>query len=145
MRPVKLFRGLEAASPLKDELLSRGVDFVIVRENSEGLYSRMGGLTEHNATDINLFTERGVRRILEFAFQLAEKRDKRLISVDKANVLSASLVLAQEIRGDGRKSSANQMFFATGGFFLSLSFARPLAAQVGRDCNRQYVRRYYRR
>jgi 3-isopropylmalate dehydrogenase len=91
LRPVKLFRGLEAASPLKDELLSRGVDFVIVRENSEGLYSRMGGLTEHNATDINLFTERGVRRILEFAFQLAEKRGKSLISVDKANVLSASL------------------------------------------------------
>lgn len=91
LRPVKLFRGLEAASPLKDELLQRGVDFVIVRENSEGLYSRMGGLTEHNATDINLFTERGVRRILEFAFQLAEKRGKNLISVDKANVLSASL------------------------------------------------------
>ena len=91
LRPVKLFRGIEAASPLKDALLRKGVDFVIVRENSEGLYSRMGGITETSATDINLFTERGVRRILEFAFQLAEKRDKRLISVDKANVLSASL------------------------------------------------------
>lgn len=91
LRPVKLFRGLEAASPLKDELLSRGVDFVIVRENSEGLYSRMGGITETSATDINLFTERGVRRILEFAFQLAQKRGNHLVSVDKANVLSASL------------------------------------------------------
>lgn len=91
LRPVKLFRGLEAASPLKDELLKHGVDFVIVRENSEGLYSRMGGLSEHSATDINLFTERGVRRILEFAFALAQKRGKNLISVDKANVLSASL------------------------------------------------------
>lgn len=91
LRPVKLFRGLEAASPLKDELLRYGVDFVIVRENSEGLYSRMGGLTETTATDINLFTERGVRRILEFAFALAEKRGKHLVSVDKANVLSASL------------------------------------------------------
>ena len=91
LRPVKLFRGLESASPLKDKLLKHGVDFVIVRENSEGLYSRMGGLTDSNATDINLFTERGVRRILEFAFALAEKRSKNLISVDKANVLSASL------------------------------------------------------
>jgi len=91
LRPVKLFRGLEAASPLKDELLKHGVDFVIVRENSEGLYSRMGGLTDTTATDINLFTERGVRRILEFAFALAAKRGKHLISVDKANVLSASL------------------------------------------------------
>jgi 3-isopropylmalate dehydrogenase len=91
LRPVKLYRGLESASPLKDELLAHGVDFVIVRENSEGLYSRMGGITEHTATDINLFTERGVRRILEFAFELAASRDRRLISVDKANVLSASL------------------------------------------------------
>jgi len=91
LRPVKLFRGLESASPLKDSLLKHGVDFIIVRENSEGLYSRMGGLTAQSATDINLFTERGVRRILEFAFQLAAKRDKHLISVDKANVLSASL------------------------------------------------------
>ena len=49
LRPVKLFRGLESASPLKDKLLTKGVDFIIVRENSEGLYSRMGGLTDHNA------------------------------------------------------------------------------------------------
>ena len=91
IRPVKLFRGLEAASPLKDKLLENGVDFVIVRENSEGLYSRMGGLTDATATDINLFTERGVNRILGWAFELAGARDKRLISVDKANVLSASL------------------------------------------------------
>ena len=91
IRPVKLFRGLESASPLKDKLLEAGVDFVIVRENSEGLYSRMGGLTETTATDINLFTETGVTRILKWAFELAAKRDNRLISVDKANVLSASL------------------------------------------------------
>lgn len=91
LRPVKLYRGLEPASPLKDELLKHGVDFVIVRENSEGLYARMGGIMEHTATDINLFTDRGVRRILQFAFDLAATRDKRLISVDKANVLSASL------------------------------------------------------
>ncbi len=91
LRPVKLYNGIEAASPLKDSLLKRGVDFIIVRENSEGLYSRMGGITETSATDINLFTERGVRRILEFAFDLAQSRRKNLVSVDKANVLSASL------------------------------------------------------
>lgn len=91
IRPVKLFRGVEAASPLKDHLLERGVDFVIIRENSEGLYARMGGMTATTATDINLFTERGVRRILEFAFDVAKKRGKKLVSVDKANVLSASL------------------------------------------------------
>ena len=51
----------------------------------------MGGLTETTATDINLFTETGVNRILKWAFELAAKRDNRLISVDKANVLSASL------------------------------------------------------
>ena len=91
LRPVKLFRGLESASVLRQDLLKNGVDFIVVRENSEGLYSRMGGITETSATDINLFTERGVRRILEFAFDLAGKRGKTLISVDKENVLSASL------------------------------------------------------
>lgn len=91
LRPVKLFRGLEAASPLKDNLLEDGVDFIIVRENSEGLYSRMGGISANSGTDINLFTEKGVTRILDFAFDLAAKRGKTLISVDKANVLSASL------------------------------------------------------
>jgi len=91
IRPVKLFRGVEAASPLKDHLLENGVDFVIIRENSEGLYARMGGIGTTTATDINLFTERGVRRILEFAFDVATKRGKKLVSVDKANVLSASL------------------------------------------------------
>jgi len=91
LRPVKSFRGLEAASPLKDNLLKDGVDFIIVRENSEGLYSRMGGISANSGTDINLFTEKGVTRILEFAFDLASKRGKDLISVDKANVLSASL------------------------------------------------------
>ncbi|PQV65356.1 3-isopropylmalate dehydrogenase [Abditibacterium utsteinense] len=91
IRPVKLFKGLENASPLKDKLLATGVDFVIIRENSEGLYARMGGANDTTATDVNLATENGVNRILKFAFELAKKRDKRLISVDKANVLSASL------------------------------------------------------
>jgi 3-isopropylmalate dehydrogenase len=99
IRPVKLFRGVEAASPLKDQLLERGVDFVIIRENSEGLYARMGGMTATTATDINLFTERGVRRILEFAFDVAKKRGKRLVSVDKANVLSASLYWRRMFEG----------------------------------------------
>lgn len=91
LRPVKLFRGLEEKSPLKSDLLKHGVDFVIVRENSEGLYCRMGGMIEAGATDVSLFTERGVRRILEFAFQLAAKRRKHLTSIDKANVLTTSL------------------------------------------------------
>ncbi len=91
IRPVKLFKGLENASPLKDRLLESGVDFVIIRENSEGLYARMGGANDTTATDVNLATEAGVNRILKFAFELAKKRDHRLVSVDKANVLSASL------------------------------------------------------
>jgi 3-isopropylmalate dehydrogenase len=51
----------------------------------------MGGISANSGTDINLFTEKGVTRILDFAFDLASKRGKTLISVDKANVLSASL------------------------------------------------------
>ena len=108
IRPVKLFRGLESASPLKDKLLASGVDFVIVRENSEGLYSRMGGLTDTTATDINLFTDSGVSRILKWAFELAAKRDKRLISVDKANVLSASLFWRRKFEAMAKEHPAIQ-------------------------------------
>ena len=145
IRPVKLFRGLESASPLKDKLLKDGVDFVIVRENSEGLYSRMGGLTETTATDINLFTETGVTRILKWAFELAAKRDKRLISIDKANVLSASLFWRRKFEKMAGEHPDIQTSSQLVDSFCLLVFARPKSGEMGRFGDRQYVRRYYQR
>lgn len=95
VRPVKLYEGV--TSPLRD--VSKGIDYVIVRENVEGLYaSRTGGCNVRGevATDTIIMTRTGVTRIVEYAFKLAEKRNGRPVDgksvvtcVDKANVLSS--------------------------------------------------------
>lgn len=91
LRPVKLFQCLRGNSPLKEKNLGPGVDMVIVRENSEGLYLMKGKkMSERKAVDESVYTRKGVERLLEYAFTLAEKRGKRITSVDKANVLATS-------------------------------------------------------
>jgi len=97
VRPVRLFEGVP--SPLRD--VSRGIDYVIVRENVEGLYaSRTGGCNVRGevATDTIVMTRTGIRKVSRYAFKLAEKRKGRgrpadgqslVTCVDKANVLSS--------------------------------------------------------
>jgi 3-isopropylmalate dehydrogenase len=94
LRPVKPFRELMAASPLKAEVLS-GVDIVIVRELTSGLYfgtpsERRSGASGREAVDTMYYNEQEVERVVRFSFELARARRKRLTSVDKANVLSTS-------------------------------------------------------
>lgn len=85
LRPVKLLEGVE--SPLK----SPGeIDFYIVRENNEGEYSSMGGrFQEGTEREIviqeSIFTKVGVDRVMKFAFNLAQSRNKRLTSATKSN------------------------------------------------------------
>jgi 3-isopropylmalate dehydrogenase len=96
VRPVKLFRGLEAASPLKAEQL-RGVDLVFIRELTGGIYfgepkgkeSRDGKRT---GFDTMVYDEAEIRRIVELAFNVARKRSRRVTSIDKANVLATMQV-----------------------------------------------------
>jgi len=91
LRFIKLYDCLRDQSPLKDRVIGKGIDYIFVRENSEGLYSMLGETTEDKATDINLYTNKGVTRIIEYAFELARKTGrKKVTSVDKANVLNAS-------------------------------------------------------
>lgn len=88
MRPVQLLPGIK--SPLADRK-SEDIDFVVVRENSEGEYSDIGGRlysgTEREiVVQESIFSKRGVDRILRFAFELALKRpDKHLTSATKSN------------------------------------------------------------
>ena len=87
LRPVKLFRGVE--SPLKNPKPGE-IDYCVVRENTEGEYSNVGGRifegTEHEvAMQQTIFTRRGVDRILRYAFHLARKRNKHLTSATKSN------------------------------------------------------------
>jgi 3-isopropylmalate dehydrogenase len=94
LRPVRTMPALASASTLKREVL-RGVDMVVIRELTGGLYyGRPSEIREApegaSAVDTMVYTEAEIERILRFAFTLARGRRKRLTSVDKANVLSCS-------------------------------------------------------
>ena len=96
VRPVKLYRGLEAASPLKAERL-RGVDLVFIRELTGGIYfGQPKGKEIRNGLrtgfDTMVYDESEIRRIVELAFDVARKRSKQVTSIDKANVLQAMQV-----------------------------------------------------
>ena len=96
VRPVKLFRGLEAASPLRPERL-RGVDLVFIRELTGGIYfGQPKGKETRNGLrtgfDTMVYDENEIRRIVQLAFDVARKRSGHVTSIDKANVLCAMQV-----------------------------------------------------
>lgn len=94
LRPAILYDELRQSSPLKDEIIEGGFDFVIMRELTGGLYFGDRKRTSIDgvryAYDTMIYNEEEVRRIAIWAFEIAMKRDKRVTSVDKANVLDSS-------------------------------------------------------
>jgi len=98
VRPSRIFPGV--TSPLRD---GQDIDWIVVRENTEGEYSGNGGrvhrgLPEEIATETSVFTRHGVERIHRFAFELARKRPKRLLTlVTKSNAQRHGMVLWDEI------------------------------------------------
>ncbi|AEV20288.1 3-isopropylmalate dehydrogenase [Geobacillus sp. G4] len=94
LRPVVCYDSLVSASPLKPDLV-QGVDFVIVRELTGGIYfgqpsGRVVENGEEKAVDTLLYKKEEIERIVRMAFILARGRKKKVTSVDKANVLSSS-------------------------------------------------------
>ncbi|HJO55698.1 MAG TPA: 3-isopropylmalate dehydrogenase, partial [Candidatus Scalindua sp.] len=92
LRPVKLYPGVDC--PLKDKGPD-DIDFVVVRENNEGLYAGVGGFlkkgtSEEVATQEMINTRQGVERCIRYAFEYTRKRDKRkqLLLCAKTNVLT---------------------------------------------------------
>ncbi len=108
LRPVRPVESLFAASPLKPEYL-KGTDMVFVRELSAGLYyghlesvpgkpseiRRRGQDLE--AVDTLLYTQQEIERVVRAAFEIAVHRQRRVTSVDKANVLSSSVLWRQVV------------------------------------------------
>ena len=105
LRPVSIQPVLRSSSPVKESLLE-GVDMMIVRELTGGLYfgkpSRLvEGGTERQVVDTLTYTETEIRRVVKLAFELARGRRRKLTSVDKANVLSSSRLwrtIVEEVR-----------------------------------------------
>lgn len=94
IRPAYLYDELRAACPLKDDIIGDGFDMVIMRELTGGIYFGTHKTEEEQgikkATDILTYDENEIRRIAVKAFDVAMKRSKNVISVDKANVLDSS-------------------------------------------------------
>ncbi|HVR85326.1 MAG TPA: isocitrate/isopropylmalate family dehydrogenase, partial [Planctomycetota bacterium] len=99
LRPALLLPGVK--SPLADKKAG-DIDFVVVRENTEGEYAGAGGrshrgLPEDVAVETSVFTRTGVERIVRYAFRLAQSRRKRLVSATKSNAQLHSMTFWDEV------------------------------------------------
>ena len=103
VRPTRILPGI--VSPLR-AVAGPELDWVIVRENSEGEYSGAGGRVhrghpEETATDVSIMTRAGVTRILRFAFKLAQGRARKLLTVvTKSNAQRHAMVMWDEIAAE---------------------------------------------
>lgn len=103
LRPIRLFQGIEG--PLKNKG-PHDIDFVVIRENSEGEYAGHGGRSHRGrlqevATQTTVFTRTGVERVIRYAFELARRRgvkpDKPLVSATKSNAQQYVSVFWDEV------------------------------------------------
>lgn len=96
VRPVKMLRGLKSPLANPDDF-----DFVIVRENSEGEYSEVGGRIFRGEDEIsiqnNIFSRKGVERAMRYAFQLAEQRKQHVTSATKSNGIVHTMPFWDEV------------------------------------------------
>lgn len=94
LRPAKIFAPLRSASPLKDSVIGNDLDILVVRELIGGIYfgerGRMVKSGRPAAFDTEMYTVPEIERIARVAFEAAQGRNKRVTSVDKANVLESS-------------------------------------------------------
>jgi len=99
IRPITTYKVLANASPLKAELVD-GVDFVVFRELTGGIYFGQKGRSEdrNTAFDSCVYTKEEVTRITKLAFETAAKRRKRVTLVDKANVLATSRLWRETVK-----------------------------------------------
>ena len=93
-RPAKIWKQLSSASPLKQEIVDKGIDFIIVRELIGGIYFGKHETVSENGEKVAIdelrYSESEIRRIGRIGFETAQKRNKKLCSVEKSNVLDSS-------------------------------------------------------
>lgn len=105
LRPAVIFPQLKSACPLKDEIIGEGLDILIVRELTGGIYFGERGFSEdkNTAWDTEKYSDYEIERILRLAFSAAQNRQKKVTVVDKANILVSSRLwrrIAEEVHKD---------------------------------------------
>lgn len=94
LRPAKLYPALKGDCPLREDIVANGFDIMIVRELTGGIYFGERGMREgkygEEAYDTECYSRMEIERIAKVAFETAQKRRGKLISIDKANVLESS-------------------------------------------------------
>ena len=119
LRPAKIFAPLKDASPIKEEIIGDGLDILIVRELTGGIYFGDRGTYEKDgvegAYDTERYTVPEIERILRAGFEYAMKRNKKLTCVDKANVLDSSRLwrkVAERVKADYPEVELSYMYVA---------------------------------
>ena len=94
LRPAKLYKALKDSCPLRPDIVENGFDLMMVRELTGGIYfgerGRREGKYGEEAYDTECYSKMEIERIAKVAFETARKRNKNVISIDKANVLESS-------------------------------------------------------
>jgi len=101
LRPAIIYSALRDASPLKTEIIDDGIDIMVIRELTGGIYFGKRGRLETEggeaAFDTEMYNRAEIERIAIVGFETAMKRGKKLMSVDKANVLESSRLWRQVV------------------------------------------------
>lgn len=117
LRPAIIYSALKNASPLKSEIISDGIDIMVIRELTGGIYFGKRGRLDTDggeaAFDTEMYNRLEIERIAKVGFETAMKRDKKLMSVDKANVLESSRLwrqVVEEVAKDYPEVTVNHMY-----------------------------------
>ena len=131
LRPAKLYPSLKNASSLRADIADKGIDLVIVRELTGGIYfgerGYRTGSMGREAFDTESYAELEIERVARIAYELAEKRSRRLCLVDKANVLTTSKLwrkVTSDLNEDYPSVAVEMMYVDNAAMQLALAPSR---------------------
>ncbi len=113
IRPAVMFKELKESCPIKDEIIGEGIDIVIVRELTGGIYFGERNTHGDYAYDKMEYKKAEIERIARRAFEIAAKRNRKVTSVDKSNVLDTSRLwrkTVEEVAEEYRDIRLNHMY-----------------------------------
>lgn len=121
IRPIIMFDELKDACPLKDEIVQGGLDIVIIRELTGGIYFGERSYSDDYSWDKMEYSKYEVERIAKKAFEIAGKRNKKVTSIDKSNVLDSSRLwrkTVEEVKKNYGDINLNHMYVDNGAMQL---------------------------